>query len=150
MTTSYHPSLPQVSVRKCANTACRKPGERCDPDWGRRSKAKPDWLPRMPWATPRGRRGKRRRPSSEQERRGCRPVITIQIHHAEDILLNVSHHLPNNDDFGSQLFVNGKDVNETDGEDHVVHAKDIPAKFIRPIEHPEHRAKDINYGNSII
>lgn len=62
-------------------------------------------------------------------------------------MLNVSHHLPNNDDLWSQLFVDGEDVNETDGEDHVIHAKDIPAKVIRPVEHPE-RINDINYGNS--
>lgn len=51
--------------------------------------------------------------------------------------VNVSHHLANNDDFWSQLFVNCKDVNETEGEDHVVHTQHIPAKFIRPREHPE-------------
>lgn len=64
------------------------------------------------------------------------------------LVLNVSHHLPKNDDFWSQLFVNGKDVNETEGEDHVVHTKDIPAKSIRPLEHPEHRMKEIHFGNS--
>lgn len=39
----------------------------------------------------------------------------------------VSHHLANNDDLWSHLFVNGKDVNETQSEDHVVHTQDVAA-----------------------
>lgn len=52
-------------------------------------------------------------------------------------MVMVSHHLADNDDFWSQLFVNGKDVNEAKGEDHVVHTQDIPAESIRPLEHPK-------------
>lgn len=44
--------------------------------------------------------------------------------------LNVSHHLANYDDLWPELLVNGKDVNEAKCEDHVVHAEDVPAKFI--------------------
>lgn len=63
-------------------------------------------------------------------------------------MLNVSYHLPNNNDFWPQLFVNRKDVNETESEDHIVHTKDIPAKFIGPLEHPKHMMKKIHYGKS--
>lgn len=147
----YHPSLPQVSVQRCASTACRKPGERCDPGSGRMSKAKPDWPLRMPWATPRGRRGRRRHPSSKQK-----TVFFLSLQskqHAKssgqcDNLCKSSHHLPNNDGFWSQLFVDGEDVNETECEDHEVHTKDLPAEFVWPPEHSKHRTKEMYYGNS--
>lgn len=45
-------------------------------------------------------------------------------------MVNNSHHLSNNYDFWSQLFVNSKDVDETEGEHHVIHAKDFPSKFV--------------------
>lgn len=59
--------------------------------------------------------------------------------------LNVSHHLANDDDFWPELLVNGKDVNEAKCEDHVVHAEDVPAKFVRPLEHPAY--EDDNQTN---
>lgn len=133
----YHLSLPQGSVQRCASMACRKPSGRCDLVGGRRSKAKPGWLLRMPLATPPGRRGRRRHPSSEQ-----RKIIVLSSlesqHPASEFAYNVSlwkcsdisHHLANNDDFWSQLFVNGKDVNEAEGEYHVVHTQDISAKSV--------------------
>lgn len=52
-----------------------------------------------------------------------------------------SHHLAENDDFRSQLFVNGEDVNETEGEDHVVQTHDTSAKSIRPLKHPVTQAE---------
>lgn len=58
---------------------------------------------------------------------------------------NVSHHLAKNNDFRSQLFVNGEDVNETESEDHVVHTQESPTKFIRPIKHPRRQAAGIKY-----
>lgn len=64
------------------------------------------------------------------------PNIVLRHTDIMSTYVNVSHHLANNDDFWSELFVNGKDVNETEGEDHVVHTQDIPAKSIRPVEHP--------------
>lgn len=135
----YHPSLPQVSVRRCANMACRKPGERCDLGEGRRNTAKPGWLLRMPWATPPGRRGRRRHPSSEQETTVvCLLKFKDHAHTGRvscHLVLCVSHHLANDDDFWPQLFMNGKDVNEAKGEHHVVHTQDIPSKFIGPLEH---------------
>lgn len=45
-------------------------------------------------------------------------------------MVDGSHHLPNNYDFWSQLFMNSKDVDETEGEHHVIHAEDVPSKFV--------------------
>ena len=58
---------------------------------------------------------------------------------------DVSHHLANDDDFWPQLFVNGKDVDETEGEDHVVHTQEFPANSVRQFEHPETRSE----GNTV-
>ena len=61
-------------------------------------------------------------------------------HCAMSVYRNISHHLANDDDFRSQLFVNGENVNEAKGEDHVVNTQDIPAESIRPPEHPKTHA----------
>lgn len=61
--------------------------------------------------------------------------------------LNVSHHLANNDDFWPELLVNGKDVNEAKCEDHVVHAEDVPAKFIWPLKHPAYEDNNQKKSN---
>lgn len=137
----YHRSPPRGSVQRCASMVCRKPGERCDLGSSRKSKPEPDWLLHMQQATPPGRTGRRKHPSSEHGKTD--PIINT-LSRDIDLMSNcgdVSHHLAKNDDFWSQLFVNGKYVNETESEDHVVHTQEIPTKLIRPIKHPAKETK---------
>lgn len=56
--------------------------------------------------------------------------VTSQTSFRTLIMVDDSHHLPNNYDFWSQLFVNSKDVDETEGEHHVIQAEKVPSKFV--------------------
>lgn len=44
--------------------------------------------------------------------------------------------------------MNDKNVNEAKSENHVVQAKDIPPKFMGPVEHPETHSNLNQCGNS--
>lgn len=46
------------------------------------------------------------------------------------------HHSFHNDDLGAELLVNGKDVDQTQGEDHEVYGQDGPPCLVGVTDHP--------------
>lgn len=72
------------------------------------------------------------------------PLFKSSIH------LSCSHHLAHYNDFGPQLFVDGKYVDESQGEHHVVDAKYGPTQPIGPREQSDmDKQKDEENGHEV-